>query len=93
MTAVGGFVVGSPLFSSVAVNLAGGHALIVNAPQASDAQPYVQGLKVDGVPTTSLWLPWSSVQDGATLDFTLGSTPSSWGGGPQDAPPSFPSHA
>jgi predicted alpha-1,2-mannosidase len=93
ITAVGGFVIGSPLFSSVTVNLAGGHTLKVNAPQASDAQPYVQDLKIDGTPTTSLWLPWSSVQNGTTLDFTLGGTASSWGGSPQDAPPSYPPHA
>jgi putative alpha-1,2-mannosidase len=93
ITAVGGFVIGSPLFSSVTVNLAGGHTLKVNAPQASDAHPYVQDLKIDGTPTTSLWLPWSSVQNGATLDFTLAGTASSWGGSPQDAPPSYPPHA
>jgi predicted alpha-1,2-mannosidase len=93
ITAVGGFVIGSPLFSSVTLNLTGGRALQINAPEASDAQRYVQSLKLNGNPTTSLWLPWSSLQNGATLDFTLGSSASSWGSTPQDAPPSFPPHA
>ncbi len=88
---VGGFVIGSPLFTSVTLNLSGGHTLQIDAPEASDAQPYVQSLELDGSPTTSLWLPWATVQNGATLDFALGSAPSSWGSSPQDAPPSFPS--
>ena len=86
---VGGFVIGSPLFTSMTVGLSGGQVLQINAPAASDAQPYVQSLDVNGVPYSSLWLPWASVKGGATLDFALGSYPSSWGSGPQDAPPSF----
>ena len=90
ITATGGFVIGSPLFTSVTLDLVGGHTLQIDAPQASDAQPYVQGLTLNGTPTASLWLPWTSVRSGATLDFTLGASPSSWGSGPQDAPPSYP---
>ncbi|MDA4118045.1 MAG: GH92 family glycosyl hydrolase [Thaumarchaeota archaeon] len=89
ITAVGGFVIGSPLFTSATLDLSGGHTLQINAPAASDGQPYVQSLKLNGNPTTSLWLPWSTVRNGATLDFTLGGNPSSWGGSPQDAPPSY----
>jgi predicted alpha-1,2-mannosidase len=92
ITATSGFVIGSPLFTSITLSLSGGHTLQISAPEASDAQPYVQSLKLNGNPTTSLWLPWASVQNGATLDFTLGSSPSSWGSGPQDAPPSYPPH-
>jgi putative alpha-1,2-mannosidase len=93
ITAVGGFVIGSPLFTSITVNLSGRHRLQINAPQASDANPYVQSLELNGSPTTSLWFPWSSVQNGATLDFTLGGSPSSWGSSAQDAPPSYPANA
>jgi predicted alpha-1,2-mannosidase len=91
ITAVGGFVIGSPLFTSVTLTLSGGHSLQISAPGASDDQPYVQSLELDGSPTTSLWLPWATVQNGATLAFTLGGSPSSWGSGQQDAPPSFSS--
>ncbi len=93
ITATGGFVIGSPLFTSVALALPGGHTLQVSAPQASDSQPFVQSLSLNGDSTTSLWLPWSTVQNGATLDFTLGGSPSSWGSGLQDAPPSYPPHS
>ncbi len=86
---VGGFVIGSPLFTSATVSVSGGRDLQINAPAASDAQPYVQALDVDGNPTSSLWLPWATVRDGATIDFALGGSPSSWGSGAQDAPPSY----
>ncbi len=90
ITGVGGFVIGSPLFTSVTIHLVGGHTLQLNAPAASDADPYVQGLDLNGHVTTSLWLPWNSVQNGATLDFTLGSSATNWGSDPGDAPPSYP---
>ena len=90
ITGVGGFVIGSPLFTSVTIHLVGGHTLQLNASAASDADPYVQGLNLNGYATTSLWLPWNSVQNSATLDFTLGSSATNWGSDPGDAPPSYP---
>jgi predicted alpha-1,2-mannosidase len=86
---LGGFVIGSPLFTSATVQLAGGKTLQINAPAAADSAPYVQGLKVNGNATTNLWLPWSTVAAGATLDFDLGTAASNWGTGAADAPPSF----
>jgi len=51
---------------------------------------YVQSLTVGGKPSTSTWLPWLTVASGGTLDFVLGTTPStSWGTGPGDRPPAF----
>jgi len=86
---VGGFVIGSPLFTSITLELSGGHTLQINAPDASYAQPYVQSLDVNGSPSSSLWLAWAGVKGGVTLDFGLGGSPSSWGSTPQDAPPSY----
>jgi len=86
---VGGFVIGSPLFTSITVGLSGGNSLQIKAPAASDAQPYVQSLELNGSPTSSLWLPWAAVKGGATLDFALGPSSSTWGSSLQDAPPSY----
>jgi predicted alpha-1,2-mannosidase len=87
---VGGFVIGSPLFPSITIQLAGGHTLQINATNAADGNPYVQSMTVNGTASTKLWLPWSTVANGVTLGFTLGSSASSWGTGASDAPPSFP---
>ena len=89
ITATGGFVIGSPLFTSVTMSLPEGNTLQINAPQASDSNPYVQFLTLNGGPTTNLWIPWSVAKGGITLGFTLGSSASGWGSGPQDAPPSY----
>lgn len=87
---VGGFVIGSPLFTSVRLQLPSGGTLQINAPQASDETPYVQHLALNSAATSALWLPWSVIKNGATLDFTLGGNSSSWGSSANDAPPSFP---
>lgn len=87
---IGGFVLGSPLFPAATVQLAGGHTLQINASNAADGNPYVQSLTINGSPSTKLWLPWDTVSGGATLNFTLDDSASSWATGAADAPPSFP---
>jgi len=87
---VAGFVMGSPWFPSAKLRLAGG-TLKINAPDASDTNLYVQGVKWNGSPYGSTWLPWSTIQNGGTLDFVVSANAAStWGTGDADAPPSFP---
>ena len=90
---VGGFVIGSPLFPAARVEPDAGQSLQINAPAAAVGTPYVQELKLNGKVTTSTWLPWNTVKNGATLDFGLGNDATNWGSGPGDAPPSFPTNA
>jgi hypothetical protein len=88
----GGFVVGSPLFSTITVKLAGGKTVQINAPNAADANPYVQSMQINGVSNTSLWLPVDSLLGSSTttLTFELGNSPkTTWGSGAADAPPLF----
>jgi predicted alpha-1,2-mannosidase len=87
--AVGGFVVGSPRFSSITVHLGNGHMLSITAPTASDATPYVQQLLVNKHSSTSLWLPLNRFKQDTTLAFTLGQEATNWGTGENDAPPSY----
>jgi len=87
---VGGFVVHSPAFNSMTVRLKGG-LLKILAPAAAPTRPYVQGLKIDGNATTSLWIPWERIASGATLEFDLtDSAASTWGTASTDAPPPPP---
>ncbi|HET6281207.1 MAG TPA: GH92 family glycosyl hydrolase [Polyangia bacterium] len=84
---VAGFVVSGPAFTSMTVRLRSGVLKIV-APNASPTRPYIQALKIDGTPTSSLWIPWDRVARGATLEFDLtddAATP--WGTAAADAPP------
>jgi hypothetical protein len=79
----------SPLFTQAVVHLDSGATITINAPAASASNYYVQSLNVNGVASTHTWLPAATWKAGVTLDFTLGSSASSWGTGSGDAPPSY----
>jgi predicted alpha-1,2-mannosidase len=84
---VGGFVVSTPAFGSMTVRLKEG-VLKITAPDVSATKMYVQGLKLNGTPTTSLWVSWDQVAKGGTLEFDVtDSAASTWGTNPTDAPP------
>ncbi|MFB8182746.1 GH92 family glycosyl hydrolase [Streptomyces sp. NPDC055966] len=80
----------SPEFPLEIIHLAGGRTLTFNAPHASASNIYIQSMQLNGKAYTKPWLPGSIFTTGATVAFTLGSTPNtSWGSRPQDAPPSY----
>ena len=74
------------LFPSVTIQRPGG-AIQINGGSAT--APYVQGVSVNGSATTHNYLRYGDVAGGATVDFTMGSSPGSWGTGAGDVPPSF----
>jgi hypothetical protein len=81
-------VLSSPLFPRAVIHLGSGKKLTIEAPQASSANKYIQGLTVRGKATNKPWIPASMVEAGGTLVYALGSTPdTSWGSGPGDVPP------
>ncbi len=83
---------GSPLFPYAAVQLSGGHKLVINAPAASASTPYVSKLTVNGRPSQQTWLSASQLLRSpvTTLDYTLSGQPDThWGAAAQDAPPSY----
>ncbi|MBS2536321.1 GH92 family glycosyl hydrolase [Catenulispora sp. NF23] len=79
----------SPLFTQIAIHLDSGNTVAINAPAASASNYYVQSLTVNGTASTHTWLPAATWKSGVMLNFTLGSTPSTWGTGAGDAPPSY----
>ena len=76
-------------FPHATINLPSGKKITINAPGASDTNYYVQALKINGQPYNKLYVPFSSLTNGATLDWKVGTKPSDWGSAPQDAPPSY----
>jgi putative alpha-1,2-mannosidase len=83
-------VINGPAFPSAVIHLANGSTLAITADGAGDDAPYIQGLEVDGTPTTRSWLRFDDVSDGAVLDFTMGAEPAyDWGSDLADLPPSF----
>jgi predicted alpha-1,2-mannosidase len=83
-------VLHGPLFQSARVQLAAGRILQINGAGAGPTAQFVQSLSVNGAGTSRAWLRYPDIQNGATLNFQMGSgTSSSWGTNPADVPPSF----
>ena len=82
---------GSPVFPEAVVHLGSGSTLTINAPGARDSAPYIQSMTVNGTAWNKAYLDYATLSSGATLDYTLSSTPStSWASSPSAAPPSDP---
>ncbi len=73
----GQYVIGSPLFTKATVHLEGGD-LVINAPNNSKDNIYIQSMELNGESYDKLYLNHSDLVNGATIDFVMGSTPSSW---------------
>ena len=86
---VGGVVLGSPMFPNMVINLENGKQIRINGTNASQTNPYVQSMTVNGAYWSSLWVPFDMLNAGASLDFVLGDVASEWSSAPTSAPPSF----
>jgi hypothetical protein len=82
-------VFASPGFPQAVVTLANGKKITITAPGASPTKFYVNSLKVNGKAYNKLSIPFSSLSNGGTLAFSLGTSPSTWGTAAADAPPSY----
>ena len=83
------YAIGSPLFKKATIHQDNGHDIVINAPDNSERNVYVQGLAVDGASHDKAYLDHADLADGATLDFDMGPAPSDWATGADAAPPSI----
>jgi predicted alpha-1,2-mannosidase len=87
---LGGVTILSPLFPKVIVRLPDGKQIRIRAAGASDENKYIQSLKVNGQPSSHLWLTVEQLKKGCALDYIMGNQPNTdLGVSPADAPPSF----
>ena len=82
-------VFGSPGFPKASVSLPSGKTIRITAPGASPSEYYVKSMKLNGKADSKLWVPFSTLAKGATLDWTMSTTETSWGTGASNAPPSY----
>ncbi|MEU4398190.1 GH92 family glycosyl hydrolase [Micromonospora orduensis] len=82
------WAIGSPQFTRMTVHRTSGD-IVVNAPNNSTRNVYVQGVTVNGKKQRAVSLDVSTLARGGTVDFQMGPEPSSWGSGKNDAPPSL----
>ncbi|WP_305783637.1 GH92 family glycosyl hydrolase [Symbioplanes lichenis] len=74
------------VFPSVVIQRPSG-AITVTGGSATNR--YVQSLSVGGTATTHNYFRYADIAGGATIAYTMGSSPSAWGTGTGDVPPSF----
>lgn len=82
------FLVLSPWFESMTINLGDGKTLQITLTGGDRyAAPYVQSLKVNGEVWDKAWVTWEDVfANGGTMEYVLGENPVHWATG--DLPPS-----
>lgn len=83
------YVIGSPAFERVDVQLENGRTLTVIAHGNDADNVYVQSLKLNGRPWDRAWLNHDDIAGGGVLEFVMGRTPSTWGSGADALPPSM----
>ena len=80
---------GAPMFTHVSIAPPTGPRIEIDAPNASDANMYVQGVRVQGRLSRRSWVRLPQ-HDALRLDIDLGAAPNvQFASAPQDAPPSY----
>jgi predicted alpha-1,2-mannosidase len=74
----GEYMIGSPLFRKVALDLPNGKRFVVSAPRNSDSNPYIQAARLNGAPLEVPVIAHAQIEAGGTLEFDMGPAPSQW---------------
>lgn len=69
------YVIGAPMFRKVTLQLENGKQIVVNAPNNSADNRYIQAATVNGAPYTKNWLSHTDLLKGAVIDFTMSAQP------------------
>lgn len=84
------YVLGAPLFPKATLHLPGGKDVVLNAPQNSPTNRYVNRLTLNGKLYDKNYLDYEALKQGATLDFEMSAAPNTQRGtAPAAAPYSF----
>ncbi|MGH3415248.1 MAG: GH92 family glycosyl hydrolase [Actinocrinis sp.] len=82
-------VFSSPGFPSATITLPTGKKIAISAPGASPTNFYVKSLRLNGKSYQKLYVPFSTLAKGATMNWSLTNQRTSWGTAAADAPPSY----
>ena len=84
------YVLGAPLFKKATIHLENGKNVVINAPENSQSNIYIQDMKVNGREYTKNYYTFPMFTNGATIDIRMGDTPNkSRGVQAEDLPYSF----
>lgn len=73
--AVNQYVIGAPLFKKITLSLENGKQVVINAPDNSDENRYINSMSLNGKPYTKNWLSHPSLMEGAVLEFNMADKP------------------
>jgi predicted alpha-1,2-mannosidase len=76
--ASGDYMLGSPLFTKMTLQLANGNLFTVTAENNSAKNVYIQSATLNGKPLTIPVIRYDDIVAGATLKLVMGPTPSGW---------------
>ncbi|MAT69711.1 MAG: alpha-mannosidase [Planctomycetaceae bacterium] len=80
------YVLGSPLFNRVTVELPGGGQFVISARDNNPGTPYVHDVELNGKPLDRAWLSHDEIVAGGELDMRMNAEPDSDVGELQDVP-------
>jgi len=69
------YVLGAPLFKKITLNLENGKKVILNAPENSAENRYIQEMSINGKPYSKNFLSHSELMKGAIINLKMGATP------------------
>jgi predicted alpha-1,2-mannosidase len=69
------YILGSPLFDSASLQLAGGKKLTIVAHGNAPDRPYVRAVRWNGVPSRKLWIEHATLIEGGVLEFEMSADP------------------
>ncbi|HWI59215.1 MAG TPA: glycoside hydrolase family 92 protein, partial [Bacillota bacterium] len=74
------YVIGSPALKQAVMHLSTGKKFTMTARNLTDRNIYVQSVRLNGKNWNSVFLPYSELKKGGTLEFTMGPQPNrAWG--------------
>ena len=82
----GKFIIGSPLFDGITMDVGHGNSFTVKALDNSAENIYVQSARLNGKPYTKSYLMFQDIARGGTLELQMGPQPSAWGTKTKDRP-------
>jgi predicted alpha-1,2-mannosidase len=80
------YFIGSPVFKEARLTLENGNELILSAPRTSEQNIYIRSLTLNGKKLNRAYLYHHEIANGATLEFDMTDTPTSFGN--ENTPPS-----
>jgi predicted alpha-1,2-mannosidase len=83
------YAIGSPLFKQATLHMQGGHNLVIDAPNNSPRNVYVQSMRLNGRAYDKAYLRDTDLARGGRIEFRMGPRPSTWATRRNSVPPSI----